>query len=471
MSAALSPKPRALPWPRLTLIGCLLLLGGCAYAIVSGGRVNEAKVAKIEGGIQDLRELRFKSPVPIVVKSQDDAEAIIEAEMMRDYSGEQLQAEGAAGVMMGLLPAGTDLKSSELSLLKSQVAGFYDPRGKQMVLVEGITNVGFLNSTAEFFMQRDVAGEMLLAHELTHALQDQNLNLQSSLDRVKDDDDRSIALKAVAEGDATLAGFAYAMGGMSNANADLLAEQLKDLPTVLAEQSPGTPDGLTVPLAFQYSEGVKFVGEAYHRGGWAAVDALYRNPPQSSHQILHPSLYFTGTPAVPPEIHFPDYEKIMPGWKTVDQDTIGELLIRVILENNLGKQSKDAALAAVWTADRAVILKRDREFAVIWMVSFRNASWAGQFAAAYARVLDRVNGAATQHRVGTRGDTVMVTIGKSTEHFDSLWPANGESSAPGHMSSPVCYRPVGPTAIPDEKKSRPVKRPLITAIGATSLLL
>ena len=272
---------RRLWWP-ICAVGALIFLRGCAYALLSGDTVNSRKAASIESGIQDLRQLRFKHPVPLVVKTPDEAQAMMEADLMRDYTDNRLEADAVAGALTGLFPAGLDLKAASLKLLKSQVAGFYDPHGKEMVLVEGGDDLGIWNSAAQFMIQRDVVGEMLLAHELTHALQDQNFDLESSLDKVKDDDDRTLALKSVAEGDATISGFAYAVGRMDDSTADALANNLKQLPQALEAQAPNTPEGLSVPLLFQYSDGVRFVAEAYRRGGWPAVDALYRKPPESS---------------------------------------------------------------------------------------------------------------------------------------------------------------------------------------------
>ena len=174
----------------------------------------------------------------------------------------------------------------------------------------------------------------------------------------------------MAEGDATISGFAYAVGRMDDSTADALANNLKQLPQALAAQAPNTPEGLSVPLLFQYSDGVRFVAEAYRRGGWSAVDALYRKPPQSSHQILHPALYFDRN-APTPRIELAGYDQIMSGWKKADDDTYGELLLRVILERNLGKQSNEVGLAARWTADRMIILQQSRGVNVIWMLAFR----------------------------------------------------------------------------------------------------
>jgi hypothetical protein len=369
-----------------------------------------------------------RRPGPLVVKSPDQAEAMMEADLMRDYTDNQLKVDAVAGVLTGLFPPGIDLKTASLKLLKSQVAGFYDPHGKEMVLVEGGADVDIWNSAAQFMIQRDVVGEMLLAHELTHALQDQNFDLESSLDKAKDDDDRALALKSVAEGDATIAGFAYAVGRMDNSVADTLVDSLKNLPQALAAEAPGTPEGLSVPLLFQYSEGVRFVAEAYRRGGWLGVDALYRNPPQSSHQILHPALYFD-SPAPQPRIELAGYDRIMRGWKKADDDTYGELLLRVILERNLGKQSGEVGLASRWTADRMIILQQSGSVNVIWMLAFSDEQTAGHFAAVYQALLDRLLGASAPHRIDTRSKAVLVVIGPGANYFDTLAPAIWNASA------------------------------------------
>ncbi len=421
MSSRTTLFPRRLWWPICTVIA-LIVVWGCAYSLVRGDRVNSQESATVRAGIQDFRQLRFKQPVPIIVKTPDEAEAMMKADLMRDYTDNQFDVDAVAGAVTGLFPAGIDLKAASLKLLKSQVAGFYDPHGKEMVLVKGGADLGIWNNAAQFMIQRDVVGEMLLAHELTHALQDQNFDLESSLDKVKNDDDRELALKSVAEGDATIAGFAYAAGRMDNSVTDALANSLKSLPQALAAEAPGTPEALSAQLLFQYSDGVRFVAEAYRRGGWTAVDALYRNPPQSTHQVLHPALYFDN-PAPALRIELAGYDQIMPGWKKADVDTYGELLLRVILERNLGKQSSELGLASQWTADSMIILQESRNVNVIWMLAFSDERSASHFAVVYETLLDRLLGDSTPHRIDTRSNAVLVVIGQGADYFDNLAPA------------------------------------------------
>jgi len=406
---------------RLTFAALALGLFGCSYAIVQNDQINQQKSAEVEAGIQKIRQLNFKTPVPMVVKTRDQAEQMMEADLARDYSDEQFEVDGIAGSLVGLYPPGIDLKAASLSLLKSQVAGFYDPHGKEMVLVEGGDDAGLVNGTKEFLAQRDVIGEMLLAHELTHALQDQNFGLEQSLDKYKNNDDRELALKSVAEGDAMIAGYAYVWNRMDTSVADSLADNLQNLSSVFASQARNAPEGLAAPLVFQYSQGTRFVAEAYRRGGWNAVNKLYTNPPQSTHQIIHPTFYFD-RPEPPLQISLGGYNTVMAGWRKADQDTYGELLLRVILERNLGKHSTDVAVSAQWAGDQMIILKQGRGITVIWMLAFQDAYNASHFAVVYEGILDRLLGDATVHRIDYRGSDVLVMIGEGANYFTDLEP-------------------------------------------------
>ncbi|MGH7917801.1 MAG: hypothetical protein ACREQE_10050, partial [Candidatus Binataceae bacterium] len=290
-----------------------LVLSGCAYAIIHGDTVNQTRADQVASGLAHLRGLDFTTKVPIVVTTRDQAERILAAEITRDHSDRELQIGGESGTMVGLYPPGMKLKQETLKLLRNQIAGFYDAHDKRMVLVESGADLGFWNGAAELVTHRDVVGEMLLAHELTHALQDQHFHIEKMLDRVDNNDDHMLALKAVAEGDATLAGFGYAAGNLDPRTIDLVVSNLANLPQAFAAQSPNVPVGLSAPMLFQYSAGTRFVAEAYKRGGWAAVNALYHNPPQSSQQIMQPELYFD-RPSPPAKIDLTGYQDVLRGW-------------------------------------------------------------------------------------------------------------------------------------------------------------
>ena len=417
-SSSAAAKARLLWLPIL----CVIALAGCAYELVRNGAVNQTRADEIQVGIQKIRELSFEHPVPLVLETRDQAEAALIADINRDYTDEELQADGHAGALIGLFPAGIDLKAEMVRLLKSEVAGFYDPHGKRMIMVEGAANFGIWTDATEFLLQRDLVGEMLLAHEYTHALQDQHFGLEAALDKIKDNDDRSLALKSVAEGDATLAGFAYVAGAMNDETADQVTSRLEDLPGAFAAETKDAPEGLSAPLIFQYSEGAKFVSYAYHRGGWDAVNALYRQPPQSSQQIMHPELYFD-RPTLPDQIELAGYKRTFSGWEEVEDNCLGELLLQVIIQRNLGKQSPALALTDRWSGDRMLTMRKGQALTIIWMLSFSDDHSAAQFAGVYVTLLDRMLGQSTAHRIDYRGNAVLVLIGESAYRYFDLAPA------------------------------------------------
>jgi len=417
--------------------GVVLLFAGCAYSLTSGTTLNQVKVDKVEQGIQEIRQLNFVKPVPVVVKSRDEAEHQMEADLMRDYTDAQLHADGVAGTLVGLYPPGMDLKTASLKLLRNQVAGFYDLHSREMVLVSGGTDLGFFMNATEFVAQRDVGGEMVLAHEFTHALQDQHFDLDKKLDEVKNSDDRAIALKCVAEGDATLAGYAYVAGRMDQSVASALLSHLSDIASSFTSQAPGTPEGLSEPLIFQYSDGVRFVAEAYKRGGWSGVDKLYATPPLSSHQIIHPADYFDHR-TLPLEVSVQGYEQTLPTWKKVDDDTFGELLLRIILERSVGQTAPEIALAQRWAGDQMIILQSHEDISAIWMIVFADAATASKFAAVYATALDRIP--ANRHQVESRDRAVLVVVGAAVQSMGSLAPAVwAASKIDGHAAAWIAH--------------------------------
>ncbi len=326
-----------------------------------------------------------------------------------------------------------------MKLLKSQIAGFYDPHEKEMVLVEGATPVPWTDRMLEFMVQRDLVNDMLLAHELTHALQDQNFALQDKLDQLKDNSDAELALKSVAEGDATIAGFAYVAGRMDNSIADTLSSSMKNLPETFAAESKDTPEGLGYPLIFQYSEGVRFVREAYKRGGWKAVDALYSKPPQSTQQIIDPSLYFDH-PLAPVEVEVAGYQTILKDWTNADADTFGELSLQIILRLGYGKDAPEVAVAHKWAGDRMAILAHGADIAVLWIVVFRDDDPARRFEESYRKLLDRTR-ASTPHHIERRGKAVLVITGAIAAQSSTLAPAVWKASkiGPVKLSSPPAH--------------------------------
>jgi hypothetical protein len=388
--------------------------------MVQAGSVDPGLAERVVVGIQQLRGLDFNKPVPVVVKSRDQAEQMMVAEINHDHSDEELRIGSLAGAMTGLYPSGMDLKAETLKLLRDQIVGFYDPDAKQMVLVN--TEPGFWGNATQLGGGRDTVGEMLLAHELTHALQDQHFAIERMLDAVKHSDDRSLALKAVAEGDATLAGFGYVQGGLNDTTVKLDVDHLSTLQDTFARESAAAvPFGLSAPLLFQYSAGSRFVAEAWRRGGWAGVDQIYRDPPQSTQEIMQPALYFDHR-SPPARIEISGYESALKAWHKVDDDTYGELLLEVIFEGNLAPHAPALKALPRWAGDRIVVLEKDQALTLIWMLAFRDPDAAELFRTGYGDVLKHVASAKDSYRIGRQSSVVLVVIGDGARDFDGFAP-------------------------------------------------
>lgn len=394
---------------------------------IANGAFTPAEVQKIIEGIQTLRGLKFRNKVAL--KYLTPAQVVRQIRADADHQNKaEIELDNKIGAMVGLFPAGTDIQSADIGMLRGQIAGLYDFRKKQMIIVERHGAQGVKLSESKRREATDV-----IAHELTHALQDQNFGIGAALEKAKEDDDRALALGAVAEGDATLSGFAYIAGRMDD---EVLETFLKNIPAMekeFAKRAGGVPLGIRAPFIFQYMDGARFVAAAYRRNGWAGVNALYKHPPESSEQILNPRAYFEH-PAPPPRVRVAGYETGLKEWKKANEGTFGEVLLRVIIEANLGEHSPRAALAKAWDGDRVVVLKKSGAITLLWVIAFVSEASAANFAQVCEDALERLHGAKIAHRVERDSRAVLVIIGDAAKRSNDLvaqiWKKTTLSGAP-----------------------------------------
>jgi hypothetical protein len=417
----------------------LLALFACVSAASAWFETVSVDEARVEAGIQKIRELKLKHSVPIFHKTRAQAAQLLMEELKQDPNlQEQNDARIAAGKMLGRFGRESDVKSQSVKLYLAQIDAFYDLRRKQMVILEGARQIsqqlGF-----RLVSYGDWRDNMILAHELTHALQDQNFETGMRLRQISDNSDALLAFKSLIEGDGTLSGFAYVRGGMDESLADFITAHLTDLPQVSAAEAKNVPDALSIPFLFQYAEGTAFVREAYRRGGWDSVDAAFRNPPESTAQIIDPTLYFDRM-THPVRIKVEGYEKPLAGWNKIIEDTYGELALRLIMQTSFGRDASEVDVARRWAGDRMVVLARANQETVIWIVAFNDEQGASLFANFYRKVLDRVDGAQKQrdpsdegsgpiaHDLEQVGNNVLVIAGPGASQFADLAPAVWQAS-------------------------------------------
>jgi hypothetical protein len=219
----------------------------------------------------------------------------------------------------------------------------------------------------------DEEAEATLAHELVHALQDQRWNLGDRSKYRPGDGDRSEAVSALAEGDATSAMFdvmiARAAPGSGKTAVDLpddvFAEQIRSG----MNTGPGasSPHVMRTSLAAPYIYGTLFVHALRRQGGWNAVDRAWDDPPSTSEQIMHVDKWLAHEPPI--RVAAPTFAALGAGWKSADEDSEGELGARIAFEEWMDPRAA-AEAAAGWGGDRGVLVTNGDRAAFAWRLRY-----------------------------------------------------------------------------------------------------
>jgi hypothetical protein len=226
------------------------------------------------------------------------------------------------------------------------------------------------------YMVRDLENEeasATLAHELVHALQDQRWDLGDRSKYSPGEGDKNAGVSALAEGDATSAMFDVmilrAAPGSRRTAADLPDElfvaQIRE--GINRGAAASVPHVMRTSLAAPYVYGTLFVNALRRRGGWAAVDAAWDNPPTTTEQIMHVPKWEAHESALP--VPAPTFGTLGSGWSIADEDTEGELGTRIAFEEWLAPSSAAAASEA-WGGDRGVLVTNGPKAAFAWRLRF-----------------------------------------------------------------------------------------------------
>jgi hypothetical protein len=288
----------------------LILAAGAADPTV-------ALIREVTDDVEALRGLHRKVNLKVELLDGPLFAAQVRKKALEEMTPKVVAEERARWLAFDLAPPDADPAKIMLGVLDEQVAGFYDPREKKL------------------FVRSDLPGgggnllRVVLAHEIEHALQDQNFGIPD-MASLPDDDVRA-ARAALLEGDAMAVMTAYSAQRMgrsipaaiassaealqSNGSALLSADmaRLRSAPRVVREE-----------LLFPYSAGFALVAEAYRRGGFAEVNKLLANPPKSTHEVLHP--YAADPPVAVPMPGVPA------GAKLLARGRLGELGARLAFE-------------------------------------------------------------------------------------------------------------------------------------------
>lgn len=339
------------------------------------------RLARDVGAIRGLPVLR---PVKRGVMDRDRILARIQEIVNEQYTPDDLRHEGDIMRRLGLIPPDLDYAGTVFGVLREQVAGFYDPHARRLYIAS--------------WLAPDLQ-EPTLAHEIEHALQDQHYRIGEMLRRRPGASDRQAAISALCEGDAVAVMIDYLLRSTGR---DFTA--MPDLAQQIRAQAAGhgqpvlrgAPRAIRESLLFPYVEGTAFVRALKVQGrSWAAVDAAFASPPDSTEQILHPERFLTRDPPV--AVTLPDDPTLAATHRPVHRDILGELSLRLYLEENIpGPDARSAA--AGWGGDQIVLYESLTpaaatpavdELAVVARVQFDTEPDAQEFVDAATLALDR----------------------------------------------------------------------------------
>jgi len=286
--------------------------------------------------------LPIKKEVKRRLTSRDEVVAYLEKTMAEDKDAQRLRRSELVLKKFGLLPRDFDLQTFLVALLREQVAGYYDMKTKTVNLLDWI----------DIEQQRPV-----MAHELTHALQDQSVGLEkwmkagdTDLEDKKqptptdiENDEISEARQAVIEGQAmvVLVDYMLAPTGQSILVSPQIANALKEGMLVGTSDSPefkNAPIFLKEELTFPYRYGLDFEAELLRTGGKEkAFAATLANPPRTTRQIMEPKTYLSGESFEP--MPLPDFQRDFKNYERFDVGAIGEFDVAILVDQYAGTEA------------------------------------------------------------------------------------------------------------------------------------
>jgi hypothetical protein len=330
------------------------------------------QVDAVVASVPAVRELEPTRDVPYEFitreQFQEDLVELNDAEVPADVR----RAEERLYKRLGLLAEDADLDALVQELYGAQVLAYYQPENGHFYLIGGDRPFG-------------ATDKLVVAHEYTHALQDQHFNLNDTISDYTQGD-AQLAELAVIEGDATLTSQLWTTDNLDFG--DLLQLLLEGFSQLDEASLDGFPLVLRRQLEFPYTEGFVFATALHDEGGFAAVNDALITPPASTEQILHPEKYSAGE--MPAAVPAPDLlDQLGPDWHVAYEQTLGELGMQIIAAGGevpvgaipgIPVEWPHAEAAAGWGGDRLVMYESsDGHWRIEWTSVWDSAADAMEF--------------------------------------------------------------------------------------------
>jgi hypothetical protein len=299
--------------------------------------------------------------------------------LQEEYEVEKVDRLARVYKRLGFLAESTDFAKALVDYSRFERTAAYDSRTTSIVVAPEASRLGraLAGDTGGHFR------EIPIAFALTQALQAQHFNWQEKLVTASLEN-RRLAMRALAKGDAVLMGLNYSYQGTQFAKRQEHAQAIGRLAAELEKLGSELPELLRQKWVFPYRQGSQFVWWAYAAQGWNGVNALFADPPVSTSQILHPEKYY---------LQRQEPVAIIP-WGLIRQlkaapvieQTFGEALVQVPLVSRYSRKESEQ-IASGWSDDRLLVYAEGDRLITVWLSAWSNNQSATRFFRAYQNVL------------------------------------------------------------------------------------
>jgi hypothetical protein len=334
---------------------------------------------EVLGQMSEILSLPVKEPLKKSLRSKQEIRDYLIREEKEDKDEAQRYADDKALEAFGLIPKGFPLDSFMLDVLTDQVAGLYDPKAEEFYIADWIPADE----------QRPV-----MAHELTHALEDQSFHIDPWIKAARPNDDAELARDSVSEGSAVAAMVDYTLRDEKMSVRDVPDVTVLIRSGAIAEMDKDpklshAPIYIRDELLFPYLAGTSFSQQFLKaHTGWGDIKLVFANPPVSTQQILHPDLYFKGVKPV--SVSLPEWKAVAPNdWKLLEENVMGEFGLEEVLKQFLGQQRADL-LSPAWAGDRYAVFEdqKTKNTVLVYRILFDKDENAARFCGQYSEALE-----------------------------------------------------------------------------------
>jgi hypothetical protein len=353
-----------------------------------------ARTDAIAKQVAKQRGLPLKKKIEQEVVDRDELRARLLKVAAEHKTQSEARAEGLALARWGMIPLDTDYLQLMVELLTDQIAGYYDPDTKKLTISKSA------GSDPEW-------AEMVLAHEIGHALQDQTYDLDKFEDVAETEGDAALARQALVEGDGVTLMIELMLARKQvpppwddpSISRDL--EAAMGLPT--GDSLDRAPLAVREAMLFPYRSGFAFVAALRHGKPWSAVDAAFKRPPRSTEQILHPDKYKEDEQPIAVDIKLP---AALAGYQVAHSTVWGELGFSLFVRSH-GLDVQAGTLAADgWGGDRVITLAKPDDSKPEHAIGIARFEW------------DSEPDAIEAHRAAVRALDAAV-VGATVEHGEN----------------------------------------------------